>query len=46
MPPLQGLVADLTKNLQVSFIVPVIAYSYLVYYGAKGHRVGRDRLPA
>ena len=46
LPPLQGLVADLTKNLQVSFIVPVIAYSYLVYYGAKGHRVGRDRLPA
>jgi MFS transporter, FHS family, L-fucose permease len=41
LPPLQGLVADLTKNLQISFIVPLIAYAYVAFYGAKGHRVGR-----
>ena len=42
LPPLQGLVADLTKNLQISFIVPLIAYSYVAFYGAKGHAIGRQ----
>jgi len=43
LPPLQGLIADLTGNLQVSFIVPLIAYAYVAFYGAKGHNIGRQR---
>ena len=41
LPPLQGFIADATKNLQLSFIVPLIAYAYVAFYGAKGHRIGR-----
>lgn len=41
LPPLQGRIADLTNNLQVSFIVPLIAYAYVAFYGAIGHKVGR-----
>ena len=41
LPPLQGLVADVTKNLPLSFIVPLIAYAYVAFYGALGHRIGR-----
>jgi FHS family L-fucose permease-like MFS transporter len=41
LPPLQGLVADMTKNLPLSFIVPMLAYSYVAFYGAKGHKAGR-----
>jgi len=41
LPPLQGLIADHTHNLQISFIVPLIAYAYVAFYGAKGHRIGR-----
>jgi FHS family L-fucose permease-like MFS transporter len=41
LPPLQGFIADATKNLQFSFIVPLIAYAYVAFYGAKGHRIGR-----
>jgi FHS family L-fucose permease-like MFS transporter len=41
LPPVQGLVADTTKNLQFSFIVPLIAYSYVAFYGAKGHIIRR-----
>ena len=41
LPPLQGLVADVTKNLPLSFIVPLIAYAYVAFYGAVGHRIGR-----
>ncbi|HET7624599.1 MAG TPA: sugar MFS transporter [Verrucomicrobiae bacterium] len=46
LPPLQGLVADTTKNLQVSFIVPLIAYAYVAFYGLKGHKIGRRDLTA
>ena len=36
IPPLQGAVAD-KIGIQLSFIVPVICYIYLAYYGWKGH---------
>jgi len=28
-------------NLQAAFIVPLIAYAYVAFYGWKGHRIGR-----
>jgi FHS family L-fucose permease-like MFS transporter len=40
LPPLQGYVADYSQ-LQWSFIVPLCAYAYVAFYGAKGCRVGR-----
>jgi FHS family L-fucose permease-like MFS transporter len=41
LPPLQGYIADVTRNLQCSFIVPLVAYAYVGFYGAKGHKIGR-----
>jgi len=46
LPPIQGFIADATKNLQVLFIVPLIAYAYVAFYGAKRHRIGRKDLSA
>jgi len=43
LPPLQGHIADATKSLQLSFIVPLIAYAYVAFYGAMGHRIGRPK---
>lgn len=40
LPPLQGHIADL-GGLQISYIVPLIAYSYVGFYGLIGHRIGR-----
>ena len=40
LPPLQGWLAD-RITLQYSFIVPLVAYAYVAFYGAKGCRVGR-----
>ena len=40
LPPLQGHIADL-GGLQLSYIVPLIAYSYVGFYGLIGHRIGR-----
>src|SRR5205814_10694892 len=33
LPPLLGRVADVTHNLQIAFVVPLIAYSYVAFYG-------------
>lgn len=43
LPPVQGWIADVTKNLQISFVVPLIAYAYVAFYGAKGHKIGRNQ---
>jgi MFS transporter, FHS family, L-fucose permease len=40
LPPLQGRIADLW-NLQISYIVPMLAYAYVAFYGWSGHRAGR-----
>jgi FHS family L-fucose permease-like MFS transporter len=45
LPPIQGHIADL-GGLRISYIVPLIAYAYVAFYGAIGHRVGRKALNA
>jgi MFS transporter, FHS family, L-fucose permease len=45
LPPLQGHIADL-GGLQISYIVPLVAYSYVGFYGLKGHRIGRKEAGA
>jgi FHS family L-fucose permease-like MFS transporter len=40
LPPLQGLIAD-HYNIQTSFIVPMIAFAYIAFYGIYGYRAGR-----
>lgn len=45
LPPLQGLIAD-HVSLQISFIVPLIAYAYVAFYGAVGHKIGRKQIQA
>jgi MFS transporter, FHS family, L-fucose permease len=42
LPPLQGHIADIA-GLQISYIVPLIAYSYVGFYGWMGHRFGKRR---
>jgi FHS family L-fucose permease-like MFS transporter len=42
LPLLLGAVAD-HVNVQVAFIVPLLAYSYVAFYGLKGHKIGRER---
>ncbi|MBB5212748.1 sugar MFS transporter [Microbulbifer hydrolyticus] len=38
VPLIQGVVAD-TAGLQLSFLVPVVCYVYIAYYGLKGSKV-------
>jgi FHS family L-fucose permease-like MFS transporter len=41
LPPLMGIIADATHDLKFAFIVPLIAYAYVAFYGWKGHKIGR-----
>ncbi|MGA2709845.1 MAG: sugar MFS transporter [Steroidobacteraceae bacterium] len=45
LPPLEGRIADVA-GLQISFIVPLIAYGYVGFYGWIGHKIGKRRLAA
>jgi FHS family L-fucose permease-like MFS transporter len=51
LPPLQGKIANFfikggnEHGLQYSFIVPLIAYAYVAFYGWKGHKIGRQLAP-
>ena len=40
IPPLQGAFADL-MGVQFSFIVPILCYVYIFYYGISGYKKGR-----
>ncbi len=40
LPPLQGYLAD-HVGIQTSFIVPMVAFAYIVFYGVYGYRAGR-----
>lgn len=38
VPPLMGLISD-QQNIRVAFVVPVLCYLNVVYYGMRGHVV-------
>ncbi|WP_250429141.1 hypothetical protein [Pontibacter ruber] len=38
IPPLQGYIADVSGNLQLSFLVPLACYLYIMYYGFFGSK--------
>lgn len=41
LPPLQGLIADLSNSMTISFIAPLISYIYLIFYGLKGYSINK-----
>ena len=45
LPPLQGIVAD-HMGIQFSFIVPMISYVYIAFYGLYGYRSGKPKTEA
>ncbi len=40
LPPLQGLLADVI-GIKYSFIIPMISYIYLCFYGLSGYKIGK-----
>ena len=40
LPPLQGAIAD-KFGIQISFVVPMLAFAYIAFYGVYGYKAGR-----
>lgn len=40
LPLIQGLIAD-NIGLQISYIVPIIAFGYIFFYATKGYKMGK-----
>jgi FHS family L-fucose permease-like MFS transporter len=38
VPPLQGALADSSMGLHASFLLPMVCYAYLLFYGAQGYK--------
>jgi len=45
LPPLQGWVAK-QSTIQFSFIVPMVAFAYIAFYGIYGYKAGRGSTAA
>lgn len=43
VPVLQGVLAD-AIGLQLSFIIPVLCYAYICFYGLRGSQIKEDRM--
>jgi FHS family L-fucose permease-like MFS transporter len=42
VPVAQGMLADL-RGIRLAFVLPVLCYGYIAYYGARGHGPARPR---
>ena len=45
IPVLQGFLAD-RVGIQTAFLIPILCYAYIAYYGARGHRTSFATTPA
>lgn len=41
LPPAMGYISDLTNNIQIGYIVPLICFVVVLFFGITGHKVVR-----
>lgn len=39
LPPVMGYIADVTHNIQIGYIVPLVCFVVVLLFGLKGHKV-------
>ncbi|MNY32889.1 L-fucose-proton symporter [compost metagenome] len=39
LPPVMGYIADVTHNIQIGYIVPLVCFVVVLVFGLKGHKV-------
>jgi FHS family L-fucose permease-like MFS transporter len=39
MPPLMAQISDMTGNIQLGYIIPLICFAIVFLFGWKGHRI-------
>lgn len=43
MPPIMAQISDMTGNIQLGYIVPLLCFAIVAYFGWKGHRVQKNQ---
>lgn len=41
LPPIMGYITDLTDNIQIGYVVPLICFVVVFFFGWKGHRINK-----
>ncbi|HXB10317.1 MAG TPA: L-fucose:H+ symporter permease [Puia sp.] len=44
-PLMMGLISDKTGSIQIAYIMPMICFAFILYFGLKGHKVKPDPKP-
>ena len=39
LPPIYGIISDATNNIQIGFIVPLVCFVVVLFFGLKGYKV-------
>ncbi|MEO6547508.1 MAG: L-fucose:H+ symporter permease [Ferruginibacter sp.] len=39
IPPIMGQISDMTGSIQVAYIVPMLCFIFILYFGLKGHKM-------
>ena len=39
-PLMMGLISDKTGSMQIAYIMPMICFAFILYFGLKGHKIG------
>jgi FHS family L-fucose permease-like MFS transporter len=39
MPPIFAYISDVTGNIQFGYIVPLVCFLFIIYFGAKGYKI-------
>jgi MFS transporter, FHS family, L-fucose permease len=45
LPPIQGLISDITGNIHISFWIPLLCFVIITIYGVKSKRYNRINIP-
>lgn len=43
LPPIMAQISDMTGNIQLGYIVPLLCFAIVAYFGWKGHRVQKNQ---
>jgi FHS family L-fucose permease-like MFS transporter len=39
LPPLLGIIADATENIQYGYVIPLLCFVVVFYFGWKGYKI-------
>ena len=45
LPPIYGIISDATNNIQIGFIVPLVCFVVVLFFGLKGYKVMPNKNP-